>query len=76
MQVGLVLHHRGVLPRGPQQTDRLGPFLSTHALTTDQRRLAAISMDALLDELAHRRWEKWAFGIATHPLGIAFVPSQ
>ncbi|WP_216207987.1 hypothetical protein [Amycolatopsis aidingensis] len=46
---------------------------SAHALTTDQRRLAAISMDALLDELAHRRWEKWAFGTATDPLGIAFV---
>ncbi|GAB3216426.1 hypothetical protein [Amycolatopsis cihanbeyliensis] len=44
-----------------------------HALSGDQRRLAAISMDALLDELAHRRWEKWAFGDAADPLGIAFV---
>jgi hypothetical protein len=34
---------------------------------------SSLSLEVLLGELAHRHWEKWAFGDARNPLGIAFL---
>lgn len=34
---------------------------------------AALSLDPLLDELRHRRWDKWVFGALEDPVGLAFV---